>query len=97
MEVPCGSRDYCNNCHPGSKSLSMVTRYLSRAKKRGGFPRSENPSDDWVLSALSSDHGFVGLSSSGASHATSTICAYAGHISFYTLDAEDPGSPRAQR
>jgi len=31
------------------------------------------------LSALSSDHGFVGLSSSGVTHATSTICAYAVH------------------
>jgi hypothetical protein len=53
----------------------------------GGFPRSENPSDD---GSLSSDHGFVGLSSSGVPHATSTICAYAVHISF------EPSMPRVQ-
>lgn len=65
---------------PGSEILSRVTQCLSWAKKRGGSSVRKSIRRWGALSALSSDHGFVGLSSSGVPHATSTICAYAVHI-----------------
>jgi|SRR6266403_755173 len=66
MEVPCGGRDCC---HPGSKGLPDI---LVGRKNVGGSSvrKSIRPSSSPPSQVTT---GFVGLSSSGVPHATSTL------------------------